>query len=68
MTNIIDVNQIVNTTSHLTGKFRFRTNWFGKLILQVEYTYHDYAGDSSTERRNWRDARVEDLTLLEPSN
>lgn len=68
MANVIDVNQIVDTTSHLTGKFRFRTNWFGKLILQVEYTYIDFVADSSTERRNWRDARVEDLTLLEPKD
>lgn len=68
MSKTINVNQIVDINNHLTGKFRFRTNWFGKLILQVEYTYIDYVGDSSTDRRNWRDARVEDLTLLEPSN
>ncbi len=52
--------------SGLTGKTRFRTTAFGKLILQVEYSYVDYHSDSSTTRVNWRDAKVEDLTLLEP--
>lgn len=68
MSKTININQIVDINNHLTGKFRFRTNVFGKLILQVEYVYVDYQGDSSTDRRNWRDARVEDLTLLEPKD
>jgi hypothetical protein len=53
--------------SGLTGKTRFRTTMFGKLVLQVEYSYTDYDQHAgSTTRNNWRDARVEDLTLLEP--
>lgn len=68
MSNAINITPVMKQDRFLTGKFRFRTNWFGKLILQVEYTYTDFVADSSTERRNWRDAKVEDLTLLEPSN
>lgn len=68
MSKPIQISKIVADESYLTGKFRFRTNWFGKLILQIEYTYTDYVGDSSTQRTNWRDAKVEDLTLLEPKD
>lgn len=68
MSKTIDVSQIVDTTNHLTGKFRFRTNWFGKLILQVEYSYTVTEGSSTTTRTNWRDGAVEDLTLLEPKD
>lgn len=68
MSNAIDIAPVMKEDSFLTGKFRFRTNWAGKLILQVQYEYYDYEGDSSTKKTNWRDAKVEDLTLLEPSN
>lgn len=68
MSQPIDISKILDTSQHLTGKYRFRTNWFGKLILQVEYSITDYDPIGSTTRTNWRDAQVEDLTLLDPSN
>lgn len=53
--------------SDLTGRTRFRINWRGKVVLQVEYSRHyfdDLNGsgyyDSGTTQ-NWRDARAEDL-------
>ncbi len=68
MSQPIDISKIVDTSQRLTGKYRFRTNWFGKLILQVEYSITDYDSTGSTTRTNWRDAQVEDLTLLDPNN
>ena len=68
MTKPIDISKIVDTSQRLTGKYRFRTNWFGKIILQVEYSITDYDPTGSTTRTNWRDAKVEDLTLLEPKD
>lgn len=41
----------------LTGKTRYRTGWFGKLILQVEVR-------GKHSMFYWRDAKVEDLSLL----
>lgn len=68
MNKSIQIDKLVNLDSKLTGKFRFRTNIFGKLILQVEFSsrYEDPHGSSI--KNDWRDAQVEDLTLLEPSN
>ena len=68
MSQPIDISKIVDTSQRLTGKYRFRTNWFGKLILQVEYSITDYDPTGSTTSTNWRDAQVEDLTLLDPNN
>lgn len=51
----------------LTGRTRFRTNWRGKLILQVEYTaFHmkDLNGSGYFDEwttTHWRDAKVEDV-------
>jgi len=49
---------------NLTGNTRYRSNWLGKLILQVEYTYEE-SGCYDMDWRTvilWRDAKVEDLT------
>lgn len=57
----------------LTGRTRYRTNWRGKLILQVEYTTHycrDLNGSGyydEGEKVSWRDARAEDLINREVS-
>ena len=54
----------------LTGNTRYRTNWRGKLILQVEETIQSYdwrgGGSYSPEFLRWRDAAVEDLTSFDP--
>lgn len=44
-------------------KTRYRVNWRGKLILQVQYEYnvYGYFGDIDTYTA-WRDATVEDVT------
>ena len=51
----------------LTGRTRFRTNWRGKVILQVEIDLEpvmiDSTGTSLPETKGWRDAIVEDLTV-----
>lgn len=53
------------TESKLTGQTRLRTNWFKKLILQVEIDEKWFTtGDGWTYRKVWRDARVEDLSVL----
>lgn len=51
--------------AHLTGKRRYRSNWRGKLILQVEetlqrsaYTGHEVECWTDTK---WRDATILDL-------
>lgn len=46
----------------LTGKWRHRSGWFGRLILQVQYegiTYSD--GLYGPMYKAWRDANVSDL-------
>lgn len=56
----------------LTGKTRYRTTMFGKLVLQVEFTTNhcDPIGGSGYydeyTRNYWRDAKTTDLTLLMP--
>jgi len=51
----------------LTGRTRYRSNWRGKLILQVEYSQHhvkDLNGSGyydDWDTLHWRDARPEDL-------
>lgn len=53
----------------LTGRYRYRTNWRGKLILQVEYTLNhcnDLNGSGHYDEwqtQNWRDAKVTDVPL-----
>ena len=54
----------------LTGAVRYRPSFFGKLILQVEYTkdadcdeplhWHSY--------KRWRDAKMEDLSFVKASD
>jgi hypothetical protein len=65
--------------SELTGATRYRTGWFGRLILQVEERYVAYyEGRPGFERRpdpnpirnpvhatKWRDASVSDFPMLE---
>ena len=52
----------------LTGNTRYRANWRGKLILQVEFTYiGNWGGDvdaGTPDGKAWRDARVQDLSKL----
>lgn len=45
----------------LTGKIRHRTNWAGKLILQVEVDRHYPDMYGGIDSRAWRDARPEDV-------
>jgi len=51
----------------LTGRTRYRTNWRGKLILQVEFSRsycHDLNGSGYYDEgttTHWRDATAEDL-------
>ena len=51
----------------LTGKVRLRTDKKGRLILQVEREYFEttnVGGHIDVEdRKNWRDARSEDLVF-----
>jgi hypothetical protein len=49
----------------VTGKFRYRSNWRGKLILQIEVTYqHNHCeGMDFSHYTLWRDATVSDLPL-----
>jgi hypothetical protein len=50
---------VQQTLERTTGRSRFRTNWRGRLILQVEWRV---AGDSpGAWNRVWRDARVRDI-------
>lgn len=57
----------------LTGRTRYRTNWRGKLILQVEFTRrycHDLNGSGyydEGETTHWRDAKAEDIINKEVS-
>ncbi len=48
----------------LTGEIRFRTNWRGKLILQIEETYISIDDrdprDLGQYQRRWRDAKTID--------
>lgn len=46
-------------------KYRYRTNWLGKLILQVGYARRIYSDDLYSEDRYeyfWRDATAADIT------
>jgi hypothetical protein len=53
----------------LTGKTRYRANWRGKIILQVEYAYRCLPagarptanGGGIVTKYEWRDARVSDI-------
>jgi hypothetical protein len=45
----------------LTGRVRYRSNWRGKLILQVEF--HDISYVGYVRRfTNWRDAKLSDIS------
>lgn len=62
-------------TLGLTGKTRYRTNWRGKLILQVEYKkqYIDNSYQASFSGSHpddfkifngyWRDAKLKDIEI-----
>lgn len=56
----------------LTGKQRFRTNWRGKLILQVQenYTATENCGPfiDCYPAKRWRDATVQDLNVKDMSH
>lgn len=51
----------------ITGRTRYRTNWRGKIILQVEYTrfyFHDLNGSGYYDEghtTHWRDATAADI-------
>lgn len=48
-----------------TGNIRYRTNWRGQLIVQIEWLFHklDLHGFSE-DVVVWRDAQVTDLEVL----
>jgi hypothetical protein len=57
----------------LTGRTRYRAGWFGRLIIQVEYATrepHEGTEGRGTDwlwtGRCWRDARVEDISHINP--
>ena len=56
----------------LTGSTRYRTNWRGKLILQVEYIalVVENMGNcvECSDQAFWRDARTQDLSGLSISS
>lgn len=58
-----------NSYAYLTGKWRFRLNWRGKAILQVEVkegfdiNYSTIVG-SEEYYTKWRDARLEEIHYL----
>lgn len=55
--------------SKLTGNTRYRSNWRGTLILQVEYIYSRSSGwDDYDECRDWRDAKITDISILHTEN
>lgn len=45
----------------LTGRTRYRQNWRGKLILQVEFNDSAWLGHSVHRFHAWRDARLSDI-------
>jgi hypothetical protein len=45
-----------------TGKTRYRTSLFGKLILQVEVSYYEDMPHGGMSRLKWRDAKLTDFT------
>jgi len=48
----------------LTGRTRYRTNWRGQVILQVEEYGYASPDPFDLEMRNfWRDAKLEDLAV-----
>lgn len=50
----------------LTGRWRFRTDWRGLVILQVEERF-----STDTPRgfhRRWRDATLRDIEMGEPND
>lgn len=53
------------TESNLTGKQRVRRGWFGKMILQVEFSYDSTFGMKTEYNVGtmWRDATEADLGI-----
>lgn len=49
----------------LTGKTRYRSSMFGKLVLQVEEEYLDFHPLGTDTLLRWRDADFEDFQELE---
>lgn len=59
-----------SNSDRITGETRYRTGWFGKLILQVEENTSGYlsVGGCNPRRVNstrWRDAKAQDLRLID---
>lgn len=52
----------------LTGRSRYRTTWTGKVVLQVEESGQLYdprgGGSYSSDQFRWRDARLQDLSII----
>jgi hypothetical protein len=51
----------------LTGKCRYRSTFFGKLVLQVQYS-SEYASHNDMETYTvlrWRDAKLQDLNVVQ---
>lgn len=51
----------------LTGKCRYRSTFFGKLVLQVQYSreYSTCGGYDSETALEWRDAKIQDLNVVQ---
>jgi hypothetical protein len=50
----------------LTGEIKYRSGWFGKVILQVEIVVEsqDEYSLATHEYNDWRDARIEDMSFI----
>lgn len=53
------------TEANLTGRQRVRRGWFGKMILQVEFSYDSHFGMKTDHNVGtmWRDATEADLGI-----
>jgi hypothetical protein len=57
----MDERQAFAAIGSLTGRTRYRQNWRGKLILQVEFNDSSWLGHSVHRFRAWRDATLSDI-------
>jgi hypothetical protein len=52
-----------NTFAQRTGRYRFRTSFTGKLILQLEWMHYD--DESGKNILSWQDAKLTDIDMME---
>ncbi len=53
--------------SKLTGNTRFRTAWFGKMVLQVQFFYLIRVHGEIFSVVGWRDAQPSDVNVATQS-